>query len=271
MFKQVRESNILAGIAECRRWDVESLKTRKSLDRIRAEAMESPLCRDFAAALTAVPCAVIAEIKRTSPLKGRLRENFDICAMARIYEDNGAAAVSVITEERHFEGSPLFLREIRNRITLPLLRKDFVVDLYQIYEAKVLGADAVLIIAALVDEGSLRDFIDAAASTGLHSLVEVHDAREVQRALAAGASIIGINNRDLQTFRTDLDTTEQLAPLIPRNRIVVSESGIAARNDIERLRSAGVTAVLVGETLVRASDPGLKLRELLGTAGRHGN
>ena len=203
-------------------------------------------------------------MKRSSPSKGRIREEFDPLQIAAIYQANGARAVSVLTDEPFFEGKGAYLSAIKDTIDLPLLRKDFIIDSYQIYETRVLGGDALLLIAALLEEGVLREYIQVAETLGLASLVEVHSPEELAKALAAGADIIGINNRDLRTFATDIGTTLELTPHIPGDRTVVTESGIATRGDIERLMDAGVHCFLIGETLMRAEDIGGKLRELLG-------
>ncbi|NPV05090.1 MAG: indole-3-glycerol phosphate synthase TrpC [Syntrophaceae bacterium] len=220
--------------------------------------------RDFAAALRGSGCAVIAEVKRSSPSKGRIRDDFDPVAIARTYEESGASAVSILTERKFFEGSAAYVPQIRKAVNLPLLRKDFVIDSYQIAETRVLGGDALLLIARVLEAGELLDFIGLASELGLAALVEVHDEADLEKALSAGARIVGINNRDLQTFRTDLEVSSRLARRIPEGVTAVSESGIEGRRDIERLMEAGIHAFLVGESLMREADIGRKLRELLG-------
>ncbi len=225
---------------------------------------DRPPVRDFGGAIRDRDCAVIAEVKRSSPSKGRIREDFDPVGIAGIYEDNGASAISILTERKFFEGNAAYVPQIRRAVGLPLLRKDFIIDPYQIYETRVLGADALLLIARILEAGELRDFIGLASELGLAALVEVHDKADVEKAVSSGARIVGINNRDLATFRTDLDVSIRLAHRIPKGITMVSESGINSRGDIERLMNAGIHAVLVGESLMREKDIGKKLRELLG-------
>ncbi|HHW42963.1 MAG TPA: indole-3-glycerol phosphate synthase TrpC [Desulfotomaculum sp.] len=211
--------------------------------------------------------ALMAEIKRASPSKGWIRKGLRPVELARTYMRAGAAAISILTDNRFFRGHRAFLPLVRRESPLPLLRKDFIIDPYQIYEARYLGADAVLLIAAVLDDGRLAGFQQLAAELGLSALVEVHTAEELKRALDAGATVVGINNRDLRTFQTDLSTTCRLREKITDPRVlVVSESGIHTRRDMLALAACGVDAVLVGEALVRASDPGEKVKELLGTA-----
>lgn len=227
-----------------------------------------PPARDFTAAVSTAggPAAtrVIAEVKKASPSKGVIREDFDPVAIACAYEANGAAAVSVLTDERYFMGSLEYLKAIRAEVALPLLRKDFIIDEYQVYEARAAGADAVLLIVAALELEALRELITLASSLGLAPLVEVHGEAEVETALNAGARIIGVNNRDLNTFRTDISTTERLAPMLPEGSVLVTESGINTPADIARLKKAGADAFLIGEALVREPDPGARLRELIG-------
>jgi len=215
-------------------------------------------------AINRLPCSIIAEVKRRSPSKGRIRGDFDPLKIAALYQENGAVAVSVLTDEEFFGGHRTYLSAIREVVDIPLLRKDFIIDPYQIYETRALGGDALLLIASLL-EGQLEEYIHLAQKVGLATLVEVHTREELEKALAADAEIIGINNRDLKTFSTDLRITLELAPSIPEDRIVVSESGINTREDIETLMQAGVHSFLVGEALMRAEDIGRKLRELLGS------
>jgi indole-3-glycerol phosphate synthase len=207
---------------------------------------------------------LIAELKQASPSQGRLRERFDPAEIAVIYEEEGAAAISVLTEERFFQGSLDYLGLVRKVVKRPLLRKDFLIDEYQVYEARAFDADAVLLIAAILDDSRLKDFQSLAGDLGMDSLVEVHTETETDRALRSGARLIGINNRDLATFKTDLATTFRLIHGIPDDPWVVSESGIAQRKDIELLVEAGVDAVLIGETFMKSSDIRARLRELFG-------
>jgi indole-3-glycerol phosphate synthase len=208
---------------------------------------------------------VIAELKRSSPSKGEIRPDFDPVAIARAYQAGGAAALSVLTDERFFGGSLAVLEQVRAASRLPLLRKDFVLDAYQIDEARVAGADAVLLIVAALAPAEVARLREHAVGLGLDVLVEVHDEAELDVAKGAGADLIGINNRDLRTFETDLGVTERLAKRVPEGALVVAESGIHARADLARLERAGAAAFLVGESLMRQPDPGLALRRLLGT------
>lgn len=220
--------------------------------------------RGFRTALAAAPApAVIAEIKRASPSRGVIRAAFDPPAHARSYAAAGATALSVLTERRWFQGAPEHLEAVRAATSLPLLRKDFLVDPYQVEEARAWGADAVLVIAAGGDAQLRAELLAAAREHGLDALVEVHDAREVAWAAAVGATLVGINNRDLATFHTTLETTERLAPLVPPAAVVVAESGLHVPADVRRMVAAGAHAVLVGEAFMAAPDPGAALRELL--------
>lgn len=229
----------------------------------RARCLGSP--GDFRAALQPRPPArvrLIAEIKRASPSRGVLRGSFDPVALARIYAAHGAAALSVLTDEKYFGGHPDHLERVRGAVDLPVLRKDFVLDEYQLWESRALGADAVLLIVAALERLELRDLLQAAKGIGLGALVEVHTARELDQALAFDLSVIGINNRDLQTLETRLETSLELLPRVPPGPAVVSESGLAHRGDVERVVAAGAHAVLVGEALVTATDIPAKVREL---------
>ncbi len=212
--------------------------------------------------------ALIAEIKKASPSKGLIREDFDPAETAGIYTAAGASAISVLTDREFFRGSPEYLKIVKGLTEIPVLRKDFIVDPYQIYEARLLGADAILLIMAILADQEAAEFLELAFRLGMQCLVEVHTEDELARALALNARVIGINNRDLKTFKTDLATTFRLRELITDPEItVVSESGINTRQDVMRLREHGVHAMLVGEALMRERDIGHKVRELLGTAG----
>lgn len=208
---------------------------------------------------------IIAEVKKGSPSKGLIRSDFDPLRIASAYEKGGATCLSVLTEEHFFLGHLSYLSIIREQVGLPLLRKDFILDPYQIYEARAAGADAVLLIAAMLDLHQLRDFVALARELHLDALLEVHDEKELDAALATDCTLIGINNRNLRTFVCDLATTERLARLVPAERLIVTESGVNNRADIIRLRDAGAGAFLIGEALMREPDMGAKLRELLGT------
>ncbi|MGV8056930.1 MAG: indole-3-glycerol phosphate synthase TrpC [Smithellaceae bacterium] len=220
-------------------------------------------CRDFKAAISNKPCAIIAEVKCASPSRGRLVENFDPVEIATTYEKNGAAAISVLTDEKYFLGDKRYLTQIKTAVKLPLLRKDFIIDPYQIYESRAIGADAVLLIVRILGP-RLGDFIALARELGLATLTEVHTSAELEIALAHGADIIGINNRNLDTFVTDINTCKELVRFIPAGKIAVAESAITTRADIENISQAGISAFLIGEALVTASDIGKKLREFRG-------
>ena len=220
--------------------------------------------RGFLKSLSRPGRRVIAEVKRASPSQGVIRQDFDPVGIASSYEANGAAALSVVTEERFFSGSLRYLSDIASKVSLPILRKDFVVDPYQIVEARSCGADAVLLIAAMLDEGALGDLHAEARSLSLDVLVEVHSEPELEAALGIGASLVGINNRNLRNFRVDLGVAEALLPRIPPHVLAVCESGIRDVEHVERLEASGGRVFLVGESLMRSPDPGAKLAELLG-------
>ncbi len=261
-------SDILAKIVAVKRDEVAAAKKRRGLTSLRrdVEALGGP--RDFVASLqkhiARAGVAVIAEIKKASPSKGVLRQDFRPAEIATSYERHGAAALSVLTDETFFQGSAACLEAARAASSIPVLRKDFTIDAYQLYEARVMGADAVLLIAAILDDARLADFEATAGSLGLAVLVEVHDKRELERALRLATPLVGVNNRNLRSFETSLDTTLALRPHVPAGRLVVSESGIHAPADVQRLRGAGVQAFLVGEAFMRAPDPGVALSSLLG-------
>jgi indole-3-glycerol phosphate synthase len=255
---------IIQKIVENKREEIARQKNILPLAELRQLLTDRAPTRDFAEAVRGRDCAVIAEVKRSSPSKGRIREDFDPVAIARTYEENGAAAVSVLTERKFFEGRAAYLPRIAKAVSLPILRKDFIVDPYQIVETRVLGGDALLLIARILEAGRMLDFIGMSSELGLTALVEVHDEEDLGKAVAAGARFVGINNRDLETFRTDLEVSIRLARRVPKGITVVSESGINSRKDIERLMAADIHAFLVGESLMREQDIGKKLRELLG-------
>jgi indole-3-glycerol phosphate synthase len=266
--------NILDTIVARKRREVARLPEREvSVPDLRAARAAQPGgARDFFRALrrpAAGDVALIAEVKKASPSAGVIRPDFEPVRIAREYAAAGASCLSVLTDETFFQGSLDHLRRIRAAVALPLLRKDFIIDARQILEAARAGADAILLIVAILDDERLRRFHALAAGAGLTALVEVHDEAELERALAAGARLLGVNNRNLKTFEVDLGTTERLAArLLPSlqsgERLLVAESGIHSRADVERLRAAGAGAVLVGESLMRRPDPGAKARELLG-------
>ncbi|MCY4387678.1 MAG: indole-3-glycerol phosphate synthase TrpC [Desulfurellaceae bacterium] len=208
--------------------------------------------------------AIIAEVKKASPSKGVIRQDFNPLALARSYEASGAAAISVLTEKKFFQGSLDYLKQIRQQVALPLLRKDFVFDDYQVYEARAHGASAILLIVAILEDDQLQDLMHLAQTLKIDCLIEVHDEVECERALAHGVSLLGINNRDLRTFHTTIETSERLVQGLPSDVLVVSESGLSARHQLDQLEAQGVRAFLIGETFMAAPDPGAPLRSLLG-------
>jgi len=255
---------ILEKIIEAKEDEVARLSRVRPLQELKHAIADLPSPSNFFKAISGRGCAVIAEIKRRSPSKGTLREDFDPVRIALIYEENGAAAVSVLTDRVFFSGADTHLADISRSVHLPLLRKDFIIDLYQIYETRYLQADAILLIVGILEKEQLREYVSFAQSLGLSVLCEVHTERELEKALASEAKIIGINNRDLTTFSVDLNTSLTLAASIPEDRIIVSESGIRSRSDIELLTNAGIHVFLIGETLMTSDDAGRKLQELLG-------
>jgi indole-3-glycerol phosphate synthase len=256
---------ILDEIIAKKRHRVDALKKKQSLSEIEKAASCAPPPRDFFHALKEgeMP-AVIAEIKKSSPSAGAISSELDVEALVSSYEKGGAAAISVITEEDFFEGKLAYLRKAKDKSCLPVLCKDFIIDPVQVFAARDAGADALLLIACVLEQDSLVTLLQTARSLGMECLVEVHNEEELDRVLTTDALIIGINNRNLLTFEVDLKTTLGLRPLIPTDRLVVSESGINEHADIETLAAAGVDAVLVGTSLMRATDPEQKLKELRG-------
>lgn len=261
---------ILDEIIRWKRGEIARHKGNRVLDTMRADMALAPPPRDFAAALRrpdpSKGCSIclIAEVKRASPSKGLLCHDFDPVALAHAYEHNGAAAISVLTDEHFFRGNLGHLQAVRQIVGLPVLRKDFVLDPYQVYEARAAGADAVLLIVAVLSDDELKKLHALTHELGMAALVEVHNAAELERALRIDPSIVGVNNRDLRTFEVDLETTARLRPLIPADVILVAESGVHTRADVARLTAIGVDAMLVGESLVRAEDIGHKIQELIG-------
>jgi indole-3-glycerol phosphate synthase len=233
-----------------------------SLEELEDQAAARGPVRDFGTALARPGLGVIAEMKRRTPRMGVLAESYEPARLAASYAAGGAVALSVLTHEAGFGGSPDHLLEAAAAVDLPLLRKDFITDEYQVVEARANGADAVLLIAAVLPVAALESLLGAARRLGMEALVETHDAAEVESALAAGANVIGVNHRDLHTFEVDPELTARLRPLVPKDRLVVAESGIHSGEDARRMRDAGADAVLVGEALMRAADPTAKLREL---------
>ena len=247
--------------------ELAEVKKTTPYEELKSRITNLPPVRDFAGALTkAQPSSlrIIAEVKKTSPSKGVLCQQFAPVAIARAYADGGAAAVSVLTEKNYFQGSLEYLQAIKAAVPLPVLRKDFIFDPYQVYEARTYGADAILLIAVMLTHELLTELLQLTRALSLCHLVEVHDRTDLQKALTAGADIIGINNRDLKTFVTNIKTTIDLMPEIPDDKIVVSESGISSRQELKQLADAGVDAFLIGETLMKEKNPEIKLRELIG-------
>ena len=259
-------SDVLNKIVAVKRQELAAALERKSLAVMRADAESRVLTRDFEAALrgklAAGKSAVIAEIKKASPSRGVLREDFVPADIAQTYSENGAACLSVLTDSQFFQGSVDYLKQARASCQLPVLRKDFMVDPYQIYESRAMGADAVLLIAACLDDARMQEMEAIARSLFMAVLVEVHDHAEMERALLLKTPLIGVNNRDLRTFETSLETTLALVEEMPGDRLLVTESGIRTREDVLRMRDAGVNAFLVGEAFMRAEDPGEALAAL---------
>jgi len=259
-------SDILQEILAVKCEEVAAAKAAKPLAALRAEMEGAPAPRDFIGALRAKITegkpAVIAEIKRASPSKGLLRDPFDPAAIAASYAANGAACLSVLTDRRFFQGAPEYLQAARISCALPVLRKDFVIDPYQVHEARAMGADCILLIAAALAPGAMAELEQVAAALDLAVLVEIHDGAELGVALRLATPLIGINNRNLRTFETRLETTLELLDRVPNERIVVTESGILEPDDVARMRHAGVDAFLVGEAFMRAVDPGAELGRL---------
>ncbi len=264
-------SDTLARILAYKRDEVAARRATCATSDIEAAARAAAPPRGFAAALATAHAAgrypLIAEIKKASPSRGLIRADFDPAALARAYASGGATCLSVLTDGPSFQGADRYLAEARDAVTLPALRKDFMVAPWQIAESRALGADAILVIMAAVDDGLARELTAAANDFGMDALIECHDEAEIGRALRLPARLIGVNNRDLRTFETRLDTTERLAPLIPDDRILVAESGIADTADIDRLSKAGARAFLVGESLMRHDDVAAATRRLLGAQG----
>jgi indole-3-glycerol phosphate synthase len=277
---------ILDKIVAAKREEVARAKTDRPESTLRRRLADAPPARDVLAALSAdikggltkgdspvfadakigtVPIRLIAEVKKASPSKGVIRADFDPVAIARTYQQHGASCISVLTDEPYFQGSLEYLRQVRAAVDLPVLRKDFIIDPYQVVEARAAGADAVLLIAECLDDESLARLYDAIIDLGMTPLVELYEPANLPRVLRVGARLVGINNRDLHTFEVDLEHTLRLRRQIPADRIVVGESGIRNREDVLRLEAAGVQAMLVGESLLVRPDVGAAVDELLGT------
>jgi indole-3-glycerol phosphate synthase len=259
-------SDILNRIIATKREEIAAAQAKRSLASLRAEAEARRDRRDFIGALRAKiaagQAAVIAEVKKASPSKGVLRERFVPAEIAASYARHGAACLSVLTDETYFQGSSAYLQQARAACALPVLRKDFMIDAYQVFEARAMGADCILLIAACLDDAQMADLEAVAQALGMAVLVEVHDGAELDRALQLKTPLVGINNRNLRTFEVTLDTTLGLLSQVPADRLLVTESGILARGDVQRMRDANVNAFLVGEAFMRADDPGAALAEL---------
>jgi len=260
-------ADILKTILDAKRDEVARRRADRSLTELKAIVADLPPTRDFAGELktraAATQDAVIAEVKRASPSAGIIRADFDPEAIARSYEAGGATCLSVLTDEGFFGGQTAFLVEARKACRLPVLRKDFIIDPWQVIETRAIGADALLLIVAALNDDQLAELAGLGRELGLSVLVEVHDEDEMTRALAVPGDLVGINNRDLHRFKTDLDTTLKLAPMVPGDRLVISESGIHTTDDVQRLQEGGIGAFLIGEAFMRQPDPGQALIELV--------
>jgi len=262
-------TGILDEIVEYKRAFVKECKKRLPLRELEDCISSLGKPRGFTQALRGKGCALIAEIKTASPSKGIIRDDVSVVEIARLYEENGASCISVLTDERYFGGSLERLSLVRNISAIPLLRKDFIIDVYQIFEARYASADAVLLIAAILDNDELGEFIERASLLGMESLVEVHDEEEMRRIRALNTPLIGINNRNLRTFETDLSVTARLASQAPHGAILVSESGIHNAGDVRTVHRMGAHAVLVGDAIMRERDISIKVRELSNAVREH--
>jgi indole-3-glycerol phosphate synthase len=256
---------ILDEIVASKQREVLEARRRMPIEELEAQAVEAPPVRDFRAMLARRGrIQLIAEVKKASPSAHVIRRDFDPVAIARCYQDHGAACISVLTDTPYFKGHLSHLARVRASVVVPLLRKDFLIDDYQVIEARLAGADAILLIAEILDDPTMRSLLQRASEVGMAALVEMHDPVNLDRVLAAGANCVGINNRDLRSFATDIEHTLRLRDRIPDEVVLVSESGIRTRQDVERLEAAGVSAILVGESLMRAPDIGQAVEQLLG-------
>ncbi len=257
---------ILDTIIEHKKTEIDAAKSALPLDALKERCATAAQAVDFRAALQrdiGTSNHIIAEVKKASPSKGVIREDFDPVAIGTAYDKNGASAISVLTDTKFFQGRPEYLTLVKQNVRIPVFRKDFIIDAYQVYEAKGMGADALLLIAAVLEQQEIADLLGLTGELGLQALVEVHTREELTKTLDAGADIVGINNRNLKNFVTDIQTTLDLVVDIPDSVTVVSESGIASLAEIDRLKAAGVDAFLIGETFMRAQDPGSKLKEFV--------
>ncbi len=264
--------NILEKIVCHKRGEIDEAKHARPVEMLADQLAGAPPVRDFIAALSTIesndhtaPISLIAEVKKASPAAGLIREDFDPIAIAKMYQQHGAACISCLTDEEFFQGHLDQLKAIRTAVDVPVLRKDFLLDRYQVLEARTFGADCVLLIAECIDDRTLRDLSDYSSELGMQSLIEIYEPENLERVLKLTPPLIGINNRNLKTFQTNLNHTISLAHRVPESCILVSESGISGREDVRRLSQAGIRAILVGETLMRSPDIGAKMDELLGT------
>ena len=259
-------SDILNRILARKAEEIEQRSRVRSLAEMRARALQQPPTRGFIEAIrrkhAASEAAVIAEVKKASPSKGLIRKDFNPAQIAASYEAGGAACLSVLTDVDFFQGSNLYLGEARTACSLPVLRKDFTIDPYQVYEARAIGADCILLIVAALEDGPMVEMANLAMELGMDVLVEVHDIDELERALQTDCELIGVNNRNLRIFEVSLDTTLALKDAVPRDRTLVTESGIASRADVAKMREAGIETFQIGESFMRESDPGVALRRL---------
>ncbi len=255
-------ADILNQIVEHKKAELEITKAAIPLSTILDRVHSLPPTRNFKKAITAGPMTIIAEVKKASPSKGIICPDFDPLRLAEAYDRNGAAAISALTESKFFLGKLEYLQAIKARVTIPVMRKDFIIEPYQVFESRAAGADAILLIAAILDENELARLLKLAGEIGLYNLVEVHDEAEAAKAAKCGAGIIGINNRNLKTFVTDIEVTRRLMSYLPSGITIVSESGISGRTEIDLLKQCSVNAMLIGEALVTAADPGAKLKEM---------
>lgn len=264
MPSNVTVPNVLAKILDHKRGEIDAAKRARPAELLQAQLAAAPPVRDFTVALkSASDIGLIAEVKRKSPSVGVIRADFDPVSIAKTYESAGASCLSVLTDEEFFGGRMEFLSAIRKTASIPVLRKDFLVDRYQVLEARVAGADCVLLIAECLDDCTLRDLYFYASELGMEALIEIYDPENLDRVLKLEPALVGVNNRDLKTFIVDLNHTLEIVPRVPESTLLVSESGIKTRADVERLKSHGVGAILVGETLMRAADIAAATRELV--------
>jgi indole-3-glycerol phosphate synthase len=265
MCAETKSGTVLDRIIEARRASIAHRKKSVPEAALRFGVKHAPPVRDFGAALTRDSINVIAELKKASPSRGLIRADFDPVALAKGFEAAGAAALSVLTEEDNFQGALAHLRDARAAVDIPVLRKDFIVEPWQVWEARAAGADSFLLMAAALDGATLAELMALGRELGMEPLVEVHTAEELERVLASGARIVGVNNRNLHTFEVRVETSLELAGMIPDDRIAVSESGLRSAEDLRKLRAAGFDAFLIGESFMRQADPGAALRRLMKT------